>query len=248
MKLSLSAMSGRAVTAIVLSAVFAGCAVVSSQRALEPAARKSLTSVAIVKPKNPGTYYVLSGAEFPAGHEIYLTDIVGVSALFGIQAKHVSNQSNAFTARVEPYRPDVGSALADAMKSEFERRGVKVRVIDTPPMLADGKTYDYSALVIPEQMIVESNIGAGYVKNEGPFRPTASAVVRVRDAATRGEKFFDTFFYGEKRWPEQNAIEAASTADFADADALMANGERASKAMVTAATAIAARAVSAIKD
>lgn len=246
MKLSLRVMWCHAVTVMVLSAILASCATVSSKRALEPESRKSLTSVVIVKPKNLEKYFVLSGA-LPGGGEWYLDELVSVSLLLGRQAAHTNNQSNDLTASMQPYKPDVGTILAGAMKSEFERRGVKVRVIDAP-LMSDGKTYDYSSLAIQEQMIIESNIGAGYVKGEGPFRPTASAVVRVRDAATKAEKFFDAFFYGEKRSAQQVVIEPDASGDFADVEAMLANGEKASKAMATAATAIAARAVSVIKD
>lgn len=235
------------IVAIAICMVFlASCAGVP-KRAMDGETRRLLVSVAIVEPSNPDQYMVLGASDVPGGFMLYAFGAIGGAVLGGIMASKMEEQARQLTSSLQPYQPQVGRALGDSLKAEFEARGIKVTMIPAPPRDKE-KKYDYTGVSVQEQVIIEPIVTlAGYRLNSGVLKPMLGARVRVLDAESKQERFLDIFLYGDKMGDRFVTIEPDASVAYPDLTKLYGNGEAASNALRIGAGAIAKSAAVAIK-
>ncbi len=211
--------------------------------------KRSLKSVVIVEPIEPTQYIVYGASDVPAGFMLYAFGAIGGLVLGSVMAARAEAQAKELTESLTPHSPKLGAAFGLALKEEFEKRGVQVRMIPAPALDPTTKKFNYQNVNITEQAIIEPILTmTGYRLNSGVLKPMIAGRVRVLDEQGSKEKYFDIFLYGDKLNDQLVTTPAESIDQFPDLTKLYANGEAATLALRKGTTAIARSAVSAIKD
>ena len=187
--------TAKLLAALFLSIVLAGCVTVENQPFNKDAHARIKTIVILPAPAVPE-------------YSINIMHHPGVSfGLIGglVAAAELTSKASAFTSVMQEQKFDAAKTLTEAVKSELERRGYSVVMVNelTRP---DGKLLsDYAAIPVKGDAYLDFVVGtAGYWANSHttPYYPMLSTPVRLVDAKDQSVVYNSLIVYGPYGGPK----------------------------------------------
>lgn len=191
--------------AAALLALLTACAA-PQKLALDTQKRQSIKHVALVQIPEPTTYGMDPGA-MPGGAALYVFGALGGAILGGIEASRHEAATKQFMSTLEPTPPALGKLMADQLEAGLLAKGYTVTRVAMPPKMPDGKEYDFSKLGVEHDVVLLTELGAGYAVEGKTVGPRVRLVASLHARGSKEKLFSDGYVYGNAKWGEMVWIE-----------------------------------------
>ena len=222
---------------LMASLLFSGCTTLE-KTAFAPDSKKKIKTIAVIGVSEPDNY-VLDPGQVTGGSALYAFGALGGLILGGIEASRTENATKEFTASVRGTQPGLAQHWNESLITLLQSKGYQVTQLPPLPK-KDGKNeVDCSSTVGKFDAVLLSTLAmTGYVV-ESMVEPRVVASVRLLSNDCVETNFSDGYIYSAKSLGKLTHIIRDAELSFPSREALLADPQKARRAMRTGLTEIA---------
>ena len=224
-------------TLLTVSLLFSGCASVE-RTSFAADSKKKIKSIAVVSVAEPDNY-ALDPGQLTGGAALYAFGALGGLILGGIEASRIEKATNEFTASVRATQPDLAQHWNESLVQLLQSKGYQVTQLPPLPK-KDGKNeVDCSSTAGKFDAVLLTTLAMTGYAVESVVEPRVIVSVRLLSNDCAETNFSDAYIYSAKSLGKLTHIIRDAELSFPSREALLADPQKAKRAMRTGLSEIA---------
>ncbi|HBR96051.1 MAG TPA: hypothetical protein DD979_01570 [Gammaproteobacteria bacterium] len=178
-----------------MTITLAACSV-APKIALQPEAKASIKTIALVDVPEPETYRMVPETN-AAGSVLYMFGALGGAILGGIEASREKKASQKFTQAVAPLEPELSGTLLSELEAGLKSKGYQVVRVPMPAKDEESGEYDVASIDGVFDAVLVATVEGGYSAASYEPQPMLLSTVQMYDRTGDKMLFSNQYVYSD---------------------------------------------------